>query len=70
MRLHGNSILQPFITSSGAVGVRILAGLVDVEGVVRVLHGRDLDAPSAETRNDLGEQGGFSGTAPAGRHVI
>src|SRR5262249_13216074 len=49
-----------------AVAVGILAGLVDVEGMVGVLEGRDLQAPPHEAGDHLGEQRGFARAAPAG----
>src|SRR6185503_13774747 len=46
---------------------RVLARLVEVEAVMRVLERRDAQAPRRQTRNELRDQGGFAGTAPAGQ---
>ena len=44
----------------------ILAGLVDVEGVMGVLEGRDLEPPRHEAWDHPGEERGLAGAAPAG----
>jgi hypothetical protein len=49
-----------------AMGVGILSGLIDVEGVMGVLERRYLKAARDETGNDFGEERGLSGAAPAG----
>src|SRR5262245_49196811 len=49
-----------------AMGVGILARLVDVEAVVRVLECRHLQSPGDDAGNDLGEERGLAGAAPAG----
>ena len=49
-----------------AVGMGILAGLVDVEIVMRVLERRYREPPRHDPRDRLGEQGRLAGTAPAG----
>jgi hypothetical protein len=46
--------------------VGVLAGLIDVEGVMGVLYGRDSHAPGGKARDQLREQGRFPGSAPAG----
>src|SRR5262249_6932197 len=40
-------------------------GLVEIEPGMRVLQGRDAQASPDQAGNDLGEEGGFSGAAPA-----
>ena len=49
-----------------AVAVRILAGLVDVEGVMGVLEGRDREPARHQAGDHLGQQRGLAGAAPAG----
>src|SRR5436190_21905181 len=48
------------------VPVRILAGLVDVEGVVRVLDERDAQARTGEARDQLLDERRFAAARPAG----
>jgi len=48
------------------MGVGILSGLIDVEGVMGVLERRYLKTARDETGNDFGEERGLSGAAPAG----
>src|SRR5919198_5455208 len=48
------------------MGVGILARLVDVEAVVCVLERRYLQSPGDDAGNDLCEERGLAGAAPAG----
>src|SRR5437588_6532648 len=48
------------------MAVRILAGLVDVEGVMGVLERRHRESPRDEAGDHPGEERGLAGTAPAG----
>src|SRR3954468_117208 len=48
------------------VAVGVLAGLVDVEAVVRVLDERNLDPMLREARDQLLDQRGFAAARPAG----
>ena len=50
-----------------AVGVGILAGLVDVEPIMGVLDGRDRVPARHQAGNHFGEQGGLAGALPAGQ---
>ena len=50
-----------------AMGVGILAGLIDVEAVMSVLEGRDLKAPCDDAGDDFGEERSLAGAAPAGQ---
>src|SRR5262245_8230347 len=43
----------------------VLAGLVQIKAVVCVLERRDFHPARDQTRNQLGDQRGFAGTAPA-----
>ena len=47
--------------------VGILARRIHVEGVMRVLHGGNGDAAADQRRDQLGQQGGLAGAAPAGQ---
>ncbi len=49
-----------------AVLVGILARLIDIERVMRVFHGRDLHAATAQQGNQFDEQRRLTGAAPAG----
>src|SRR5262249_44335055 len=49
-----------------AMGVGVLARLVDVKGVVRVLEGRDLEPAGDDAGDYFGEERRFSRAAPAG----
>ena len=53
--------------SGHAVHVGILAGLVHVERVVRVLERRDREAARRDRRDELGDERGLAGAAPAGQ---
>src|SRR6516165_654867 len=57
---------QNFGRPDHAVGVGILAGLVDVEAMMGVLERRYLKSPRDDAGNDLGEERGLAGAAPAG----
>src|ERR1051326_848288 len=48
------------------VAVGVLAGLVDVEGVVRVLDERDAQAPLHEARDETLDERGLAAARPAG----
>src|SRR5215213_5017361 len=48
------------------VAVGILAGLVDIEAVMRVFDERHLDAVLREARNQLLDEGGLAAAGPAG----
>jgi hypothetical protein len=50
-----------------AMGVGILARLVDIEGVVGVLDGGDGEPPPGEDGDDAREQGRLARPAPAGQ---
>src|SRR5262249_26514912 len=50
-----------------AMGVGILAGLVDVEAVMGVLERRDLKSACDDAGNDFGEERSLAGAAPAGQ---
>ena len=50
----------------GAVFVGVLARVVDVEGVVGVLEGRDPEAPRREQGDHPRQQRGLPGAAPPG----
>jgi hypothetical protein len=50
-----------------AVAVGILAGMVDVEGVVRVLDQRHAQPMAHEARDQLLDQRGLAAAGPAGK---
>ena len=52
--------------AGGAVHEGILARLVEVEAVMGVLERRHAHAARDQARDELGDQRGFAGTAPAG----
>src|SRR5690242_4074685 len=54
-----------FGRAGGAMEERILARLIEVETVVGMLKRRHRDAAGDQPRNQLGDQGGFAGAAPA-----
>src|SRR3954469_24543572 len=46
--------------------VRVLAGLIDIESMMRVLDGRHAQTPRGEARDHAHQQGGLACAAPAG----
>src|SRR5262245_20090125 len=57
---------QNFGGADHAVGMGILARLVDVEAVVGVLERRDRESPRDDAGDDFGEERGLARAAPAG----
>src|SRR5664279_5309484 len=56
-----------YLGSAGnAMNEGILAGLVEVKTVMGVLERRHAQTARQQARNELGDQRGFAGTAPAG----
>ena len=49
-----------------AVQPRILARPIDIEFVMRMLDGRDLEPAPHQNRNDFGQERRLAGSAPAG----
>jgi hypothetical protein len=56
---------QHFAGAGATVLERILAGLVDVEGMVRVLDGRDREAAARELGDELDEERRLARPAPS-----